>query len=383
MKYLALIWSGIWRKRGRAVLLLLQIAVAFLLFGSLQGMKSGLDAAIKGLDAGVFFVRRASAMGPLPIVQMARIKALPQVVDVQPQSGLGGTYQNPKQTVGAVATDVPILIHDKASISVAAQALAAMAQTPDGTLVGRDLAKKYRWKVGDRIPLQTNEPQQDGSRVWTFQLVGIMDDPDPNDSFSNAMVINWSYFNEARANQRDTVDNYIVRVRDPKSGNDVARQIDALFVNSADETRTESLSELAQEGMRQAGDLNFIVRAIVAAVMFALLFSTAAMLMQSTRERAPEIAVLRTIGFSDGRVFMLLLFEAIVLCVVAAAMGLWLAARLLPLTRGALGGATIVMPWSVVVVGVLIALLLAAISATLPASQTLRMQIATALSERV
>lgn len=380
MKYLPLIWSGMWRKRGRAILILLQVAIAFTLFGLLQGMRSGLDAAIEEIDADVFSVFRATGDGPLPLAHFGRIQSLEGVVNVQRQSFLNGTYQNPNQNVSAIATDVPILMRDKVGASVTpATAVAAMEQTRDGALVGQKLVDKYGWKVGDRVPLQTREPQQNGSRDWSFQVLGIVSDPETW-GMETVMVINWEYFNQARVERRDTVARYIVRMRDPKQALTVAQQIDALFTNSPDETRTESLSASAQNSLQAVGDLNFIVRAIVGAVMFALLFSIATMMMQSTRERTPELAVLRTLGFSDQRVFWILVLEAIALCIIGAALGLAVAARLIPLAEKFVGSLS--MPWPVAAIGLAMALFVAVISAALPAWRSLRLQVAEALSGR-
>lgn len=381
MKYLPLIWSGMWRKRGRAILILLQIAIAFMLFGLLQGMQSGMAAVVEGIDADVFVVSRATGDGPLPLAHMGRIQALDDVLWIQRQSFLVGTYQKPNQMVWAIAIDVPVWVKQgKADLRVPADGVAAMAQMRDGVLVGRKLADKYGWKVGDRIPIQGGHVQKNASRDWNLQVVGIYDDPAAF-GYSNVMVMNWDYLNQARAEEQDTVGRYIIRVRDVTQGLATAQRIDGLFANSSDETRTESLAESAQNTIQSAGDLNFIVRAVVGAVMFALLFSVAAMMMQSTRERTPELAVLRTLGFSDARVFWILVLEAVILCVVAAAVGLLLAARILPLAEAQLG-VGIRMPGSVASLGFAITLVLAVAASAPPAWRCLRLGVADALSGR-
>jgi putative ABC transport system permease protein len=380
VKYLPLIWSGIWRKRGRTILVMLQIAIAFALFGLLQGWRSGVDAAIDEIDANVFMVYRATGGGPLPLAHFGRLQSVKEVANVQRQSFLGGTYQKPDQNVTAISTDVAILMKDKTSASVVpADAVATMERTRDGVLVGRGLAEKYGWKVGDRISLQSQMPQQNGSKDWTFQVAGIIIDPETW-GFEGVLVINWDYLNEARARQQNTVARYIVRMRDPHNALAVAQQIDNMFANSPDETRTESLTESAQNSLRSMGDLNFVVRAIIGAVMFALLFSVAAMMMQSVRERTAELGVLRTLGFSDRKVFWILMAEGIAVCMFAAAVGVLTAERVLPWASTTLGGVS--MPGSVVLVGLGIALVLALISAAPPAWRVLRLQVAEALSGR-
>jgi putative ABC transport system permease protein len=133
----------------------------------------------------------------------------------------------------------------------------------------------------------------------------------------------------------------------------------------------------SQNSLQSAGDLNFIVRAVIGAVMFALLFSIAAMMMQTIRERNTELAVLRTIGFSDQKVFWLLMTEGTVLCVSAAVIGILVAKR--PICLQTSGSVS--MPGSVILIGLGIALLLAIVSGT-AGQRCLRMQVSEALSGR-
>jgi len=160
----------------------------------------------------------------------------------------------------------------------------------------------------------------------------------------------------------------------------VADKIDRRFVNSSNETRTESLRELAESQMQSIGDLNFLIRAIVGAALVAVLFATATMMMQSTRERTPELAVLKTLGFTDCAVFLFILTEATAVCIAAAAFGLALAMLAFPLASKFVPGLS--MPMIVVVVGLACAALVAVISASVPAVLAARLKIATALASR-
>jgi putative ABC transport system permease protein len=160
----------------------------------------------------------------------------------------------------------------------------------------------------------------------------------------------------------------------------VADEIDRRSANSASETRTQSLRELAQLNLQSIGDLDFLIRAIVAAVLVALLFATATMMMQSLRERTPELAVLKTLGFSDRTVFLLIMTEATVVCAAAALFGLLLAMFVFPLASKVVPGLS--MPPIVIGVGVALAVLVGIISAAVPAMSAARMQIAAALANR-
>jgi len=265
-------------------------------------------------------------------------------------------------------------------VSVPPQALAALARTRTGALVSRRLADKYGWKAGERIPLQSHTRRQDGSTDWVFDDVGTFDAPSWVGA-DNAIIVRDDYYENARLLDRDTAAQYTLLLADPHRGEQVAQRIDALSANSSFETRTQSVRALAQSNLQSLGDLNFIVRSIVAAAMFALLVSTAAMLMQSVRARTMELAVLKTLGFSDLRIFGMLLAESVLLSLVATGLGLAAASRILPLTQRFLGlGITI--PYSVILTGFVMAIVFALLSAILPAWRGLRLQVAAALAGR-
>jgi putative ABC transport system permease protein len=380
MKYLPLVWSGIWRKRGRTVLIFLQVMVAFTLFGVLQGVKSGAEQAIAQARADLLIVHGRPSFGiPLPIGLLAQIRAVPGVQEAIPVALDVASYQKPDQQVVLVA-----LRPDKGWLSAFTYAIApayvkAFRATRTGILVNADLVKKYGWKVGDRLPFMTNVPQQNGSTVWTFDVVGTFTDSDISSQSSNILV-HYDYWNEARAAGKDTVNHFSVKIADPRAAAMVSDAIDARFANSPNETRSESVREMAQENLQSIGNLEFLIRAVVAAVMAALLFATATMMMQSVRERTSEIAVLKTVGFTNRAVFALTLAESAVVCVAAGGAGLAVATLAFPFASRFFHGVS--MPWSIVAGGLAAAAAVALISAAVPAVQAARLQVITALAER-
>jgi putative ABC transport system permease protein len=380
MKYLPLVWSGIWRKRGRTILIFLQVAVAFTLFGVLQGLKTGVDHAIAAARADLLIVHSRQAFGvPLPLGLLEQIRSVPGVEAAVPVDLALATYQNPKQQVVLVA-----LRPDKGWLSAFTYTISpayvkAFRATRTGILVRAELARKYGWKVGDRIPLMTQVPQRDGSTDWTFDMVGTFTDSDVSGGNINTLI-RYGYWNEARASGRNTVNHFNVKIADPRAAATVSDAIDARFANSPNETRSESIREMAQENLQSIGNLEFLIRAVVAAVMAALLFATATMMMQSVRERTAEIAVLKTVGFTNGAVFALTLAESAVVCVAAGAVGLAVATRAFPYASRFFQGVS--MPWIIVIVGLLAALAVALISAAIPALQAARLEVVTALAER-
>jgi putative ABC transport system permease protein len=380
MKFLPLIWAGIWRKRGRAILMLLQIVSTFALFGVLQGLNTGIKQAIARTHADRLYVASSVSLSdPLPLAHLTRLQAVPGVKGVSYRIGFGGTYQHPTQFVPGFATDVPSFFAMFDEIDVPQAQIAALASTRTGAIVGKVIADRYGWQVGDRIVIQGPTPKRDGSRDWPLDIVGIYTQTLQPES-AIALIANYSYANEGRAVNRDTVDYFTVQVSDASRAAQIGLQIDSLFASSSNETRTQSEQELAQSQVQRIGDLDFIVHGVTAAVFFALLFATGALLMQSIRERVPELAILKTVGFPDRLVMALIVCEALLLCLFSAGLGLGLAALLLPMARGTIGVAKV--PATVFLSGLGCALVLALIASTVPAWRGLRLQVADALADR-
>jgi putative ABC transport system permease protein len=380
MRFLPLIWSGIWRKPGRTVLLFLQVSVVFALFGVLQGLKTGIEHAVAATRADLLLVHSRLSLGDsIPLAMLGQIKSVPGVTFVDPVELFTATYQNPEQRLGVVAIRTDPGWLSAFTFTVAPAFDAAFHKTRTGALVRPETAKKYGWKIGDHIPLMSATAQLNGSTDWAFDLVGTFTDSDLG-AGGDVIMINYDYFDAARLAAKGTVKHFNVALADPRRAAAVADEIDGRFANSANETQTESLRELGQSELQAIGDLNFLIRAIVGAAVVALLFATAAMMMQSIRERTPELAVLKTLGFTDRAVFLLILAEAIAVCVAAAAFGLGLATLAFPFAARILPG--ISLPFVVVEVGLACAVLVALISAALPAALAARLRIVAALAER-
>lgn len=377
-KYLPLIWAGIWRKRGRAVLMLLQIASAFALFGLLEGFNTGIKQAIAQTHRDRLYVGSSVSLGdPLPIGVLGRIRSTPGIAFATRRSGLPATYQQPDQQVSVIAADAGAFFEIYDEFNASKDAVEALEKNRTGVIVGRVTMQKYGWKVGDRVVLESPLPKADGSRGWVFDVVG---EYDRSDDAANAtqLICNFEYFNETRLTGRDTTQVVVAKIDDPANAAAIGLAIDNAFANSDHETRTQSEADLAASQIQRIGDLNFLVRAIIAAVFFAMLFATGALMMQSIRERMPELAVLKTLGFSDRLVTGLVLTESITFCVFSAGIGLGIATLALPLARQLIGIAG--MPRVVIVAGFGFAVLLGLIGASVPAWRGLRLQVADALA---
>jgi putative ABC transport system permease protein len=256
--------------------------------------------------------------------------------------------------------------------------LDALKNTRDGALITADIGKKYGWHVGDRIPLTSTTLQSDGSGTWSFQIVGTFTDHEPGEA--GFIVGNYDYLDQARALNKGTVRNFYAIIADPKRAAEMSDTIDRAFGNSSNETKTGSLRELAQQQMRAIGDLNFLIRSVVGAVLVALLFSITTIMMQTIRERTPEFAVLKTLGFGDRPIFLLVVGECLLICIAAALTGLALATGVFPYAGKFVPGLS--MPLSVVGFGLIGAVLVALITAVPPALRAARLEVVDALAGR-
>jgi putative ABC transport system permease protein len=381
VKYAHLIWAAFRRKPTRTVLTSLSIITAFFLFGTLKGMNAGIDSLVDNLKGTHLRVSsRFNLAEPLPVAHVARIAAVPGVASVAPLAMLIGNYQRPGNVVPIIAVDIAALDRIYEEITVPPEQLATVLRTRTGILVGRQLATNLGLKIGDRMPVRT--PMPPPGKDWVFDIVGIYEQDPPE--MSTWVLANYEYVNEGRANNRNTVNQILVGIDDAARAAEVSQRIDDLFVNSPNQTLTQTEKDFIQSTLRRIGDINFLVNAIIGAVLFTLLFLTANTMAQSVRERIPEIAVMKTLGFTDGAVQALVLAEALMLCFIAAMLGLWLSSAALPAitNRPALGMGPMEVPGSVYAMGAAIALVIALLSGFPLARRAGRVDIASALSKR-
>lgn len=383
MKYFSLVWAGLWRKKTRTVFTMISIVIAFLLFGLLQGINQGFSRALASLDVDRLYVSaRTGMIDGMPISYLSRIRNVPGVRAVSLWAYFGGYFREARTPIPAFATDSVELMKVYKEIKIRPEYVEAIAKTRTGALVSETLAATHGWKVGDRVPIGTSIwTNKAGSNTWEFDIVGTFDSTAYGAGLPS-FYFNYSYFDEARQFGTGQVLYYIVALQDPTQAQRISREIDDMFANSSVETRTQTEYALAQSQLSQLGDLNFIANAIVGAVLFTLLFLTANTMMQSVRERTSELAVLKTLGYSDTKVLLLVLTESVLLCLFAAALGIGLAALVFeaPALQKLFGNFS--MPLFVASMGAGIAVLVAFVSGFPPAWRARQLNIVDALAGR-
>ncbi|WP_129780118.1 ABC transporter permease [Peristeroidobacter soli] len=389
MKYLHLIWAGLFRRRARAVLMLLSITVAFLLYGPLETVRStfsNFGQSTAGHDRLLTLSKLRPGAPTLPLSLYQRIKSVPGIVNIDYACAFGASYQDAKNAF-PLETHTAAFFDLYPELELAPDARAAFQRIRTAAIVGEGMAAKFHWKVGDKVPLQTSEQRKEGSTVWTFDIVGIYRFTDPGMKvWENTVYINWDGFDEARLSGAGTVGWYVFRVADVRQADNIAYEVDALSANSAHETRTQSENSFSASWISELGDFGLILTSIMSAVFFTLLLLTGHTIAQSTQERIPEFGVLKTIGFSDGAVLSLVLSESVLLLLLGSALGLAIATLSVNVVGTLLSNALFIqlqpIGGAVWLRGIGVAILLGLIVGALPALRGLRLRIVDALAGR-
>ena len=385
MKYFHLIWAALFRSKTRTLLTLLSVVAAFLLFGMLDSVRVAFNSGGQVAGANRMITSsRLSITQMLPYSLTEQIRATPGVKQAAYAAWFGGIYRDPKNFFANFSVSPDYLDLYPEFKLPDAQKKAWLADQR-GAIVGASLAQRHGWKVGDTIPLQATIFPTKGSNNWEFTLRGIYTVDDPKQKAQeNVLFFHWKYFDEANDYVKGRVGWFIVNPSSGDGADKVASAIDRLSANSDHETKTQTETAFNQAFAKQFADIGLIVTAIMGAVFFTLLLLTGNTMAQAVRERIPELAVLKTIGFSNRSVLWLVLAEAVLLVVLGGVLGLGIAALIMPGVSAASGGMIqlpTVLPqtW---LVGIGLAVLIGVVVGLLPALRGMRLNIVDALAGR-
>ena len=376
--------ANLFRKKTRTILTLLSVIMAFLLFGLLQSVNHIFNAGADFVGATRLFTQaRVSFTSPLPLSMEPKIEAVPGVTRVTHWQWFGGVDAKTNAPMFVFAVD-PVRYHDVYPEWVMPdEQWKAFANTRASAIAGKQIAEQYGWKVGDKVPISSNIfPQKNGSKACAFDLVGIYDGKDEDwKRRTNAVLINYDYYNEANAFGKDRANFFISKLADTNQAEQISKTIDAMFENSPDETKTQTEKDSNLSFIKQVGDIGMIVKWILFAVFFTLLLVVGNTMAQSVRERIPELAVLKTLGFSDGSVLGFVLAEAGILCLSGGLLGMLAATGLGAFMEKMSGGQFQIHPhWTVWLVGGIAIVLMTIATGLLPALRARRLKIVDALA---
>lgn len=381
MKFLPLIWSNLKRKKLRTALTLLSIFVAFLLFAFLCCIKEALTAGVSMAGADRLVTRhKVSIIQSLPLSYLNRVATTPGVDFVVHQSWFGGIYQEPKNFFPTIVVVPQEYLKMYTEFVLTNEEKERWFKTRNGVIVGETTANRFKWKVGDHVPLTCpiwgqplNQPN------WDFEICGIFKGAKKNTDTSQ-FFLNYDYFDEARQKNKGEVGWFTVRVKDPDKAPQLAKTIDEEFANSPYETKTEPEGAMAASFAEQIGNIGAILIAVVSAVFFTILLVAGNTMSQSVRERTEEIGVLKSMGFTNMRVMSLVLAESLLIGLLGGVGGLGIALAII--SAGSPVPAILphfYLPERYLVIGLGLALALGFVTGVLPAWQAMRLRISEAL----
>jgi putative ABC transport system permease protein len=385
MKYLHLIVHNLGRRKVRTAFTLLTIFISFVLFGLLVAVREAFAqrAAAAELDR-LIVINKITLIQPLPVKYGAVIAAIPGVEKVTHQNWFGGYYQDQRNQFVQFAVDPESYLDVHDEIVLTDQEKAAWIADRSGAIVGRSIADRFGWKVGDRVPLQaTIFQRKDGSHTWEFTIDGIYDTDDAGQS---AFIFQYEYLKEGATGfggpgqEWNFVGMYQLRIADPDQGPGIAAEIDRHFANSEYETKTTTEKAFAQSFANQIGNVGAIVTGIVAVVFFTLLLVAGNTMAQAVRERTGELGVLKTLGFTDGKVLGLVLAESLVIALAGGIPGLLVARAVVD---GVKLGVAFIPELSIhgdaIALGAALTVALGFVTGAIPAFQAMRLSIVDAL----
>jgi len=376
MRFLPFILRNFRRKKTRSILTVGSIAVALFLYGLLVTIDQSLSAGVDVAGADRLVVRnRISLILPLPLSYQQRLRQIPHVTEATHASWFGGIYQDERNFFPQFAIDTDTYRTVFREFVIPDDQWQSFLQDREGAVAGRGLVDRFGWKVGDRIPLRA--PIWGGT--WEFNLRAIYDGARPGDDTSQ-FWLHWDYLEERRPWSKGVVGWYTVQVDNPDNAVAVARAVDGRFANSPFETSTETEKAFAAGFARQIGNIRLLVVSIGAVVMFTLLLVTGTTMASAVRERIPELGVLKTLGFGDGTVLVLVLVESVLLALAGGAIGLALA-KLFTAGGDPTGGLLPVfyLGPEKIALGLAIALVVGLLAGAIPAVTAMRLRIVDAL----
>jgi putative ABC transport system permease protein len=385
MKFLPIVWRNLLRRKFRTVFTIGAIFFAFLLFGVLMAIRAafgmGIDMAGQGR---LMVIDKVSIINPLPASYEAQIRTVEGVTDTTHANWFGGYYQDVRNQFATFAVEPEswLRIYNKEYNLPEDQKKAFFADRT-GAIIGSDTAKKYGFKVGQKVPINGTIYRRPDGGPWEFTIDGIYDSPIKG-ADKTQLVFHYDYLRETipeRSGMRDRYNWYVFTIADPDRAPEIAAKIDATFANSPSETKTNTEKAFVSDWAKQVGDIGQIMMGIVGMAMFTILLVSGNTMAQAIRERTNELAVLKTLGFSEGRILWMVLMESALIAVVGGGLGLALSYLIITATgdptHGMLPAFYFPTPSLLAGIGLVVALGIA--SGILPAWQASRLRIVDAL----
>ncbi|MBV8753562.1 MAG: FtsX-like permease family protein [Pseudonocardiales bacterium] len=383
MNDLVLIRQNLRRQKLRSALMAVSILIAFAIFGVLVGFERSMNAREQAAAADrLVVVNKINFTQPLPIAHYSRVRAIEGVRQATHLSWFGGYYQEPKNTLIVTAVEPETYLEVYANdYDLRPDARAAFVRERTAALVGETMAEKWGWKAGDRIPVSSDiYVQKNGSRAWDVTIAGIVRGRTPHIG-TNFMVLHYAYFDETRLFGKDTIGWIALNTVSPSVNDRLAKTIDRMFANSANETATDSEKAFNRAFGAQLGNISLVVVLIIGAAFATILMIVGNTMVMAVRERTREIGVLKTLGFSRVRILRLILGESLMLALLGGLPGLGLAALTavsLRMSSSSLFSALVLTP-DIALTAVVLMFAFGLVTGLAPALSAFRLKIVTSL----
>ena len=381
--YWTLVKIGLIRKRLRTFLTIMSMFIAFALYGTLNTVSSIFTGAIEGTSAEhIIVMPRYDMFGKLPYSHVQFIETLDGVEDFMVMDYLISDGLESMMD-GVVYATSPNFFDVFDRFEASDESKLALKTNPNAAIVGQLMADQKGLKIGDIIYTKANSLNTDGSYNWSFEVAGFYTAKQIKGDEMGA-VINWDTFDEARMNQKGTIGMIMIKAQSAEEGEIISQKIDERFMNSSYATRSGPESMMAVEMAGEIADVELIVNSILMSVFFTILLVSSNTLAQSIRERTNDIGVLKCLGYKDFTIFTSVILEAIAICFSAVLLGLLLTALMIPALEtlsGELFADVVSLSSGIIIGGFLIGLLIAFISAAVPAYQALNLKVVDALRE--
>ncbi|HEY7290721.1 MAG TPA: FtsX-like permease family protein [Vicinamibacterales bacterium] len=323
MKFAGLVLKSARRSKRRTLLTVMSVAIAVFLFSSLRAVLDGFNAATEASSSTrIVTLRSTSLIFSMPTSHGEAIKATPGVQDITWASWFGGIYKDPRNFFAQFAVDPDSYLRMYPEISLTPEDKQAFLADRTGCIVGEGLARRYGFKVGEKITLQVGIPVY-GTRDFDFNVRGIYKSNGAAVD-NQSMLFHWKYADE-RSLQKGQVGWYIAQISNPDQATQVGLAIDSKFANSPYETKTDTEKAFQSSFVSMFGNLNLLLGSIALAVVITTLFVAANTMAMSVRERTTEVAVMRTLGFPSSTIFMLIAGESLLMAAVGGILGVLLA----------------------------------------------------------
>jgi putative ABC transport system permease protein len=381
MKFAALIFANLRRHKLRTALTIASIIVAFVLFAYLAAIRNAFSMGVSVAGANRLIVRhKISLIQPLPQSYEAQIEQIDGVADATQASWFGGIYRDKPNAFAQIAVEPEEFLKTYPEFVVPKEQAEAWIKTRTGVMAGRTIVERYKWKLGERIPVEaTFLRPKTGGNTWTFDLVAIYDGA-TKETDTTGFFFQHKYLDENRFWGQGLTGWYYITIKDPAHAERIVKEIDAKFANSPAETRTETEKAFVKGFAEQMGNIAAITIAILTAVFFTILLVAGNTMAQAVRERINELGVMKAIGFTDGQVLSMVLAESLLIALVGGAIGLalgWLAVSAGDPTQGALP--VFIFPAGDLVIGIALVALLGIVTGAIPATQAMRLNAVDAL----